>query len=234
MAEPKIKTHIQQLGFFDHDLNSSSHDQTMLWLQENINKVINNLYYEPIEQWEIDRLVNSTKEKIQEHLPELIRRNKHRQGFEKYIDLINTLQEWDGTEILERTWTRPEPKVHSVKWEVCVERTGRTSSDKFTLGFIDMSVSYSTTHFLIKGIPYGQARQNQLSDYALPWMDFSELGYEVYFEVKSKIESVGALLRQINFYKSYKPGRYVVVSPDDRHKDLLASQGVGFVKAFAQ
>lgn len=233
MAEPKAKTHIQQLGFFDKDLNSSSHDQIMIWLQDNIKHVINNLYYEPIEQWEIERLVKSTKEKIQEHLPELIRRNKHRQEFEKYIDLINTLQEWDGTEILERTWTRPEAKVYSVKWEVCVERTGRTSNDKFTLGFIDMSVSYTTTHFHIKGIPHGYARQNQLSDYKLPWMDVSEIGYEVYFEVKSKIESVGALLRQINFYKSYKPGKYVVVSPDDRYKDLLASQDVGFVKAFA-
>ena len=85
----------------------------------------------------------------------------------------------------------------------------------------------------IKGIPHGHARQNQLSDYALPWLEPLEEYYEVFFEVKTRIQSVGALLRQINFYKSYKPGKYVVVSPDDRYKDLLASQDVGFVKAFA-
>ncbi|WP_305982386.1 hypothetical protein [Roseivirga thermotolerans] len=206
----------------------------MIWLQENINQVINNLYYEPIEQWEIKNLVNSTKKKIQEDLPELIRRNKHRQEFEQYSDLINSLQEWDGSEILNRTWERPEIKVYSVKWETCIERTGRSAGDKFTLGFVDMSVSYSKNRFYIKGIPHGHARQNQLSDYALPWLEPLEEYYEVFFEVKTRIQSVGALLRQINFYKSYQPGKYVVVSPDDRHKDLLASQGVGFVKAFAQ
>ena len=86
----------------------------------------------------------------------------------------------------------------------------------------------------MKGIPYGHARQNQLSEYALPWLELLEEHYEVFFEVKTRIQSVGALLRQINFYKSHKPGNYVVVSPDDRHRDLLASQGVGFVKAFSK
>ena len=233
MAEPKAKTHIQQLGFFDKDLNSSSHDQIMIWLQENINQVINNLYYEPIEQWEIKNLVNSTKKKIQEHLPELIRRNKHRQEFEQYSDLINSLQEWDGSEILKRIWERPALKVYSVKWETCIERTGKSPGDKFTLGFVDMSVSFNTVRLVIKGLPDSYIDLRDISAYSIPRVDSEDVYNEVYFEVKTRIASVGALLRQINFYKSHKPGKYVVVSPDDRYKDLLASQDVGFVKAFS-
>lgn len=233
MAEPKAKTHIQQLGFFDQDLNSSSHDQIMIWLQDNINQIINDLYYEPIEPWEIQNLVTSTKEKIEEHLPELIRRNQYRQEFEQYTDLINSLQEWDGSEILKRTWKRPAIRVCSVKWETCIERTGKSPGDKFTLGFVDMSVSFITARLVIKGLPESYIDLRDISAYSIPRVDIEEVYKEVYFEVKTRIQSVGALLRQINFYKSYKPGRYLVVSPDDRYKDLLASQDVGFVKAFS-
>ena len=232
MAEPKARTHIQQLGFFDQDLNSSTHDQIMIWLQDNMERVLNDLFYSPIEQWEIREMINRTKTRLQENIPELIRSNQNKSNFHEYADFIEKLQKWDGAEILKKTWEKPRISEYSVKWEFCVERTGRTLSDKFTLGFIDMAVKYSIPNYKITGIPGNVISQRSLSEYSVPRLVTTSLESNVYFEIKTKIQSVGALLRQINFYKSYKPGTYVIVCPDDRFKDILASQGVGFLKAF--
>jgi hypothetical protein len=51
------------------------------------------------------------------------------------------------------------------------------------------------------------------------------------FEVKTEIRSCGELMRQINLYRTHETqGRFFVVSPDDRFKPTLASEGVGFVE----
>ncbi|KOF03939.1 hypothetical protein AWW67_02150 [Roseivirga seohaensis] len=234
MAEPKAQTHIQQLGFFDNDLNSSTHDNIMIWLQKNIDQVLNNLYYTPFERWEVERMVNSTKEELQRLLPPMIQQLKWSGNkLEEHQKLIDSLQNWTGKEILEQAIERPLITSHSVKWEMTVEREGRRVGDKYTLGFIDMHVAFSYMGYMIKGIPIGSNQKKEIEEYSLPYLFSYFNDDEVFFEVKTKIPSVGALLRQINFYKSYKPGKYVVVCPDDRHKELLASQNVGFVKAFA-
>jgi hypothetical protein len=205
----------------------------MIWLQDNIGQVLNNLYYNPIEHWEIERMVNSTKENLQSLLPPLIKQTNSRR-LEEHQELITALQEWTGKDILKETIERPPIEPHSVKWEMTVEREGRRLGDKYTLGFIDMYASYSYTDYMIKGIPLGVNQQRDIEAYSVPRLHSYISGFEVFFEVKTKIPSVGALLRQINFYKSYKPGKYVVVCPDDRHKELLANQNVGFIKAFSQ
>lgn len=69
-------------------------------------------------------------------------------------------------------------------------------------------------------------------------VDITWDGYKriIYFEVKTKI-SIGALIRQLRMYQltntpSLEITRplLIVVSPDDRYKDILAEQGFLFVK----
>jgi hypothetical protein len=51
-----------------------------------------------------------------------------------------------------------------------------------------------------------------------------------YLEAKPRIQSVGALLRQINLYRQYTPGsRWVVVCNDDQRRALLQGQGIALV-----
>jgi hypothetical protein len=51
-----------------------------------------------------------------------------------------------------------------------------------------------------------------------------------YLEAKPRIQSVGALLRQINLYRQYTPGsRWVVVCNDDQRRVLLQGQGIALV-----
>lgn len=55
-------------------------------------------------------------------------------------------------------------------------------------------------------------------------------GYKLAFEVKSKINSIGEVIRQIRQYQSFvSPDKFIIVSTDDKFKSLLASQGIGFV-----
>lgn len=49
------------------------------------------------------------------------------------------------------------------------------------------------------------------------------------FEVKPTIVSLGALVRQINKYKTYTKGVYVVVSPDATYEEQLANQNIRFL-----
>jgi hypothetical protein len=51
-----------------------------------------------------------------------------------------------------------------------------------------------------------------------------------HLEAKPRIQSVGALLRQINLYRQYTPGsRWVVVCNDDERRTLLQGQGIALV-----
>lgn len=56
------------------------------------------------------------------------------------------------------------------------------------------------------------------------------------FEIKTKIDSVGEVIRQINTYRGERGAVYgsqvfwFIVSPDDRYISILKSQGIGFVK----
>ena len=73
------------------------------------------------------------------------------------------------------------------------------------------------------------------------FITYSDLFYKqrnYYFEVKTAIPSIGELIRQIQFYKSYllihhSDVKFAVVCPDDRFQDVLRSQEIEFVLPFA-
>lgn len=59
--------------------------------------------------------------------------------------------------------------------------------------------------------------------------------YSVYFEVKTKLPSLGDLIRQLRFYEAkttYASSNLTmyVVSDDTRYVDVLRDQGIGFVE----
>jgi hypothetical protein len=49
-------------------------------------------------------------------------------------------------------------------------------------------------------------------------------------EVKTEMPTVGDLIRQIQFYRKYVSGAWIVVSPDDKNSDILREQGINFFK----
>lgn len=76
------------------------------------------------------------------------------------------------------------------------------STNRFCIGFIDMVATFRIGHEVAK----------------------------VYFEVKTSIKSIGELFRQLNTYIPHIDGPIFVVCPDGKWKDLIESQGFGFIK----
>lgn len=86
------------------------------------------------------------------------------------------------------------------EWEVPIY------NGSFCVGFIDLKIEQEIT-------------QDSYQSYR-----------DIFFEAKTKIESLGELFRQLNMYKRYVHGPIVVVCPDDKHRKTVESQGFGFVK----
>ena len=72
-------------------------------------------------------------------------------------------------------------------------------------------------------------------NYVIGFVDVYCQQYNLGIEIKTQIESVGELLRQINFYRNYLgKGTWIVVSPDGRFAKVLQDQGVHFYKYSSQ
>ncbi len=67
------------------------------------------------------------------------------------------------------------------------------------------------------------------------FMDLYSLQFGLAVEVKSVIRSMGDLLRQIQFYRSYSNANsWIVVSPDARLEGILKAHGIYFLKYQAE
>jgi len=110
-------------------------------------------------------------------------------------------------------------EIKTPRWEVPIT-TGR--DNKYIVGFIDLAVRYSITE------PYAMQEINYNPG---PPVWRNSVSYEsLFFEVKTTIPSLGELIRQIRMYQQYTDGKFIVVCPDDRFKEQLTNQGIGFVK----
>jgi hypothetical protein len=128
---------------------------------------------------------------------------------------------------------RPLFAVDKVVWELPLQ-----TDSKFLVGFVDLYVEVRQPQLALTGYTYAdgctglagyrhapdpRTLRAVVSDHWPPM--------PVYFEVKATLPSAGELLRQIRMYQEYVQGEWVVVSPDDRHRRILASQGIQFYQA---
>lgn len=184
----------------DPEVKTPEHDAIMIWLDANIEGILQKRFCPNYDQ-------------------------KH--WTEKYLDQVfgeycKDCEEWARRDSkFERRYEMrqvlPEPPplgrvtVHRKRWEVPVKR------EQYVVGFVDMQVEFSHgKHLYIS---------NSSDD---PW-GVREDRYVCNIEVKPTIASVGELVRQINLYREYLRGIYVVASPDDRWIDVLKSQSISFI-----
>ena len=139
-------------------------------------------------------------------------------------ELLVKFQSWEG---LGDTPSR-EFKILKVDWESTIT-TGH--DNKYIVGFADMKVMYSLSILDVSNIKEGGYYGSTSKYKDLPqWQVWDSKG-AVFFEVKSAIKSLGELIRQIRMYEEYiGRNRFYVVCPDDKFKETLLSQGIGFVK----
>lgn len=229
MAKPKATTLQQKFGFADGELSTPLHDEIMLWLDTYILEAVSIAADIPTSphQWDGEKIAEYQKESSDSA-------EKSAKHWKKQID-------WDGTGInlsynrkyleMFEGWAGlvvPTPPLQSFEitekvWEYAVlTRTG------FTAGFVDMLARYSTPH--LRYYPRGTKNYYNHEHEFLPELEINYESHTMAFEVKPKIPSLGELIRQIRMYQSYIECPFCVVSPDDRFKDALASQGIKFLK----
>jgi hypothetical protein len=133
---------------------------------------------------------------------------------------------------------RQKPRIVNKKWEYAVtsqsinQRTGYESA-KNIIGYIDMKVVLIYTNLTVIGVDFSKNKVNN----KIEWAQTEKTGFnnetnykDLLIEVKTKIQSLGELFRQLNTYKEFEKGDYLVVCPDDSNEETIISQGFKFYK----
>ncbi|WP_407504929.1 hypothetical protein [Elizabethkingia meningoseptica] len=167
-------------------------------------------------------------------IEEKVKRNEFLQNKIAFYKNSIDLQELPKREpiiILEKEWEFPVTSQSK-------SSTGYVSS-KNLIGFIDLRLKFRYTSLSISGVNF---QEKDIID-KIQWKQSSEgvdfkNGYEnfflceenLYIEVKTEIKSLGELFRQLQTYRTYINGKFIVVCPDDKEKKIIEEQGFKFLK----
>ncbi|RLI76076.1 hypothetical protein DRO97_01765 [Archaeoglobales archaeon] len=242
--KPKAKTHLERMGFVDEDLKSRKHDEIILWLLEKENivrmlcdvfgiqglsdslsrycKYFSRFFDESGEMCNFDWHKLSCSFKCWHFSPPssfltLEEREKEKIVLSKsYKEAYNELR----TTIKN---IKDEDFIDKVELEVPV-----TTSKGYLIGFIDCKITLKPEICLWNKDGFKlfyPLKKEVISANIKPKQAI------IYIEVKTKIDSVGELLRQINTYRRYtNNGHWIVVTPVDGLKNVLASQDIFYYK----
>jgi hypothetical protein len=260
MARPRGQTLQQRFGFLDEDLKAPTHDEIMSWLTANIDQVIIELFWDsdwPVEErreveQDARQIVQRTAEAMilsEWNAREEMARHLGLPGYyaadmaqkaqiDRTVPNLIRISQRKSAEYREGfgglTWPQhPLPRVAKLIWEWPVKTDG-----KFMVGFVDLYAEVRQPRLALAGYTYvegyagaeGYRRAADPGQLRAVVSDHWDLK-RVYFEVKATMPSAGELIRQIRMYQEYVQGQWVVVSPDDRHRGILESQGIEFYKA---
>lgn len=217
----------EKLGFLDHDLKTSSHDDMMLWLDHCMDNLLVSLVGGVQVRdtvWAIGcrKQIRDavTTQGTEMHEQALQNSRYYPQSAEKMYTAEQKILQWlESGKFGWQPWL--SPKVLSKVWEQPVT----TGHNNYTVGFIDMrvkcEVDIGTTLTLPSSEEWIKGKE--------PVYKRSVENMEFNFEVKTTIPSLGELVRQVQMYRQFIGGTYVVVSGDTRFKEALAGQKIKFV-----
>lgn len=249
MAAPRAKSLLERHGFKDTDLNTAKHDDLVIWLYENIGKVLSSRWSEFEGEWGQKDL-----HKIREYKKDIKKKRVHYRA-----EALEELEEREKTFKKEAERAAPYLGGEEAHWPArllrdyaeakrSLEWTKRTvaavegwddipipackkaqitdkvlekpiSDRNYIIGYIDLVVE--TAFPVVQFIDNWNGRKG-------PAITCETAPVTFYFEVKTKIDNVGALLRQINAYRKYE-GRnspWVVFCPQVVHREVFREQGV--------
>ena len=221
----KTKNYLQTQLFPDEDIKQPKHDDIMFWLDKNINSITEEIlpkdiskYINKYDKENINNKINQAKEYFR------------RIGTEESMENIKKL---DNLNLFNKEYIRTVPvNIELKKWEFPV--TIGEEKYKRIIGFVDMLIGFDfPTAPYLRGIveerEYAEIVKCTLEKTIC--LNFQSKYKTIAFEVKTTIDSVGELIRQINYYRNVlKETIFVVVSENDKYKDILKDQKIGFIK----
>lgn len=134
---------------------------------------------------------------------------------------------------------RNKPRITERTWEYTVtnqshNRNTGYKSAKNIIGFVDMKVNFIFNKLTVTGIDFEEEKVTGKIEWTqtekrYPYSN-ELLNHNVFIEVKTQITTLGELFRQLNTYKEYLQGDFLVVCPDDTEKETIENQGFRFIK----
>lgn len=224
------KTLIERFGFADPDRKTPLHDQICLWVHQNAEHVMS-------------QALGDIAETDDEALFECKRANRELEllGYQPLARVIG------GDYKVE--WEKPIGGKQTAGFiDLCLSRVSLISTGLTEPVFLNGRGAgwLDVERQILRGlhpstIDWGDFKEIgdrwiALHDAGITqWRDlFPQYAYSrssLNVEVKSQIASVGELLRQIQFYRTFdKKTPWCVVSPDPRYADLIRQQGIHFVE----
>lgn len=226
----------QRFGFVDADLKTPLHDDIVIWLDEQMDVILNAAF---------GRRMWTPK-----HV-EALRKRAEDAVLAEYAVLEDHPAEagW-SREALDKWLPMPAPppwQIGDIKkvWEYAiVDRS-------FTVGFVDMCVTFTRPSDLqLKGIerrsvkvgvemkpftaggkPYECPIYEQITGLrSAPEWTIERERRAACFEVKTTIPSLGEAIRQIRMYQTYEKSPFFIVSPDIRFAEQFKGQNIGFIE----
>lgn len=206
MSKPRATTIQQRFGFKDNDLTTPLHDEILLWLDENIEEVIKDLIrWNP--EWEPSE-IEAAQRRMLAYIEE-----QSSCCYSRDLKL-----EWENC--IPPIPPKSELEIHTT-WEHPIVTS---SKNKYIVGFIDLKADCDIP---VRPITPSVVTYDAPS---CPRWYISTIERTYYFEIKTTINSLGEVIRQIRMYKEYAHGFFVIVCPDDRFKEAIESQNITFVK----
>ena len=257
--KPKAKTLIEKMGFVDKDMLNSDHDRIVQWIDKNSDEIMmdillpikfqtnsdeDNYFKSTVEQSyknHIEFPTQKWKNKIEKELNNsIIEMNLKPHYITHSLEKLKTIVPFDlETQIIlykqemKRLRLLKKHKKGNINfesniWELPIK------SGYFVIGFIDLSrtVNFEVENMIVfntKNLEF--IRDNNKIKY--PTLERSKHQFKCYFEAKTSIPSIGELMRQLQFYKTYisddneknihKIG--VVSYPNPETQRIVESQG---------
>ena len=222
MSEPKAKTLQERFGFADPDLKTPKHDAIMMWLDAEMGNILAGIVSEP--EWRIEPSFTYSRQLDEREQ----RAEAHREALALRLQIISEVGAPEKPELfIRKIWEDPIQEVTFYN--------GRRKA--YTIGFCDMMVLWRQPFIeclfdvepkFVDGLwrPVWSYKGSRIRK-----PDHSLESDTAYFEVKPSIPSAGELIRQLRMYQAYTGNaKWFVVSPDDRFRSIVESQGFGFIQ----
>jgi len=200
----------------------SEFDRLSKSLKEDKEDLVN----EPDSSWKKDRIDRQEKE-YEEQKTKIEKSEQKIIYLETFKGLGSDLPKRNKPRITERTWE------YTVTNQSHNRNTGYKSA-KNIIGFVDMKVNFIFNKLTVTGIDFEEEKVTGKIEWTqtekrYPYSN-ELLNHNVFIEVKTQITTLGELFRQLNTYKEYLQGDFLVVCPDDTEKETIENQGFRFIK----
>jgi len=189
----------------DKELKTPEHDKLVLWTFDNVEKVMENLSLIPIHK-HISFDKNSYGGEWNWDKKKYILDNKKPTKYESQSKKDEE-ESWEYYKKLDKK-REEENNFYTLN-----KKIEFAIGEKYNLGFIDLAVFVKPNE-----ISYGN------------FHELWEYHENLYFEIKPIINSIGEVMRQINYYRKYIKGEFIIVTKTKGLKDIFKTQNVHIVE----